>query len=58
MFIMVIYKTVHRLELNEKRFAEDKNVIADLNSNIILLEGALERYKREVESIENDKVVY
>lgn len=47
----------HRLELNQKQSVEDRSTIADLKSSITLLQEAVEKYKKEMQSIENDKVL-
>ena len=47
---------IHRVELNEKQSVEDKSTIADLKSSVTLLQEVVENYKKEVQSIESDKV--
>ena len=47
---------MHRLELSEKQSEEDKSSISDLKSSITRLHEAVENYKKEVQSIANDKV--
>ena len=48
---------LYRLEQTQKESKEDKDTIADLKSRIIVLEDAEEKCKKEIHSVENDKVV-
>lgn len=48
--------SICRLELNQKQLIEDNSTIADLKSNISLLQEAMEKHKKEMESLESDKV--
>jgi len=47
---------IHRLELSQKQSVEDNTTIADLKSSITILQETMEKYKEEMQSIEDDKV--